>query len=151
MQCKLKLQTIKNIYGSIPVYKIAANCQRLYIWRDLNTFLFTSHVDRFGDPGAQTMYALGTLRLHGLTGYLLWEVTRATFISRLTYACQARWDLLDEQGRSRLESVLKKRVSCERLTGNLLNLRFSGWAGVRWDNEKPRAHLASSVATHQPG
>ena len=60
--------------------------------------------------GAQTTYALGTLRRHGLTRSLLWEMTRATFIARLTYASQAWWGLLDAQGRSRLESVLKKAV-----------------------------------------
>ena len=62
-------------------------------------------------PGShKTMYALGKLRRHGLSGPLLWEVTRATFIARLTYASQAWWGLLDEQGRSRLEGVLKKAM-----------------------------------------
>ena len=34
----------------------------------------------------------------------------ATFIARLTYASQAWWGLLDAQGRSRLEGVLKKAM-----------------------------------------
>ena len=74
------------------------------------TFSFTLQVDRLVARGAQTMYALGTLRRHGLTGPLLWEVTRATFVARLAYASQAWWGLLDAQGRSRLDSVLRKAV-----------------------------------------
>ena len=74
------------------------------------TFSFTLQVDRLVARGAQTMYAIGTLRRHGLTGPLLWEATRATFIARLTYASQAWWGLLDSQGRSRLEGVLKKAM-----------------------------------------
>ena len=71
---------------------------------------FTMQVDRLVVRGAQTMYALGTLKHHGLSGPPLWEVTRATFIARLTYASQAWWGLLDAQGRARLEKVLNKAV-----------------------------------------
>ena len=71
---------------------------------------FTLQVDRLVVRGAQTMYALGTLKRHGLSGASLWEVTRATFIARLTYASQAWWGLLDAQGRDKLESILKKAV-----------------------------------------
>ena len=71
---------------------------------------FTMQVDRLVVRGAQTMYALGTLKHHGLGGPPLWEVTRATFIARLTYASQAWWGLLDAQGRARLEKVLNKAV-----------------------------------------
>ena len=67
-------------------------------------------VDRLVVRGAQTMYALGTLKQHGLSGPPLWEVTRATFIARLTYASQAWWGLLDAQGRDRLGKVLNKAV-----------------------------------------
>ena len=71
---------------------------------------FTMQVDRLVVRGAQTMYALGTLKHHGLSGPPLWEVTRATFIARLTYASQAWWGLLDAQSRDRLEKVLNKAV-----------------------------------------
>ena len=71
---------------------------------------FTMQVDRLVVRGAQTMYALGTLKHHELSGPPLWEVTRATFIARLTYASQAWWGLLDAQGRDRLEKVLNKAV-----------------------------------------
>ena len=37
---------------------------------------FTLQVDRLVVRGAQTMYALGTLKRHGLSGASLWEVTR---------------------------------------------------------------------------
>ena len=55
-------------------------------------------VDRLVVRGAQTMYALGTLKHRGLSGPSLWEVTRATFMVKLTYASQAWWGLIDAQG-----------------------------------------------------
>ena len=78
---------------------------------------FTMQVDQLIVGGAQTMYALGTLKHHGL-----WEVTWATFIARLTYASQAWWGLLNAQGRDRLEKVLNKDVkgdSCQKVTHHL--------------------------------
>ena len=59
--------------------------------------------------GAQTLYAIRTLRNHGLSGQRLWEVTQSTFLSRLTYASQAWYGLvgmLDANGKARLESTL---------------------------------------------
>ena len=44
---------------------------------------------------AQTSYALGTLRAHGLHGQALWDFTKATLVSKLTYASPAWFGLLD--------------------------------------------------------
>ena len=52
---------------------------------------------------AQTLYALRILNHHGLSCPPLWDVTRATLISRLLYA-----SLVDGGTRSRLQSVLNK-------------------------------------------
>ena len=43
---------------------------------------FTMQEDCLVARGAQTMYALGTLKNHGLNNCALWEVTRATLLSR---------------------------------------------------------------------
>jgi len=36
---------------------------------------------------ARCLYSLKTLRVHGLTGRSLWDVTQATLIARIMYAC----------------------------------------------------------------
>ena len=71
---------------------------------------FTMQVDRLVARGAQTMYALGTLKNHGLNKCALWEVTRATLLSRLTYASQAWWGMLDGAGRQRLQGIINRAV-----------------------------------------
>ena len=74
---------------------------------DLNC---TEQVDRLVARGAQTLYAIRTLRDHGLSGQRLWEVTQSTFLSRLTYASQAWYGMLDANGKARLESTLQKAI-----------------------------------------
>src|SRR6218665_1558011 len=56
---------------------------------------------------ASTIYALGTLRSHGLTGKALHEVTRATTMAQVMYASPAWW------GYTRAKEKL------ERLVGRL--------------------------------
>ena len=56
------------------------------------------------------MYALRLLRSQGLNGPNLWEVTRATLVSRLTYASQAWCGMITEGGRKQLEAVLTKAI-----------------------------------------
>ena len=46
----------------------------------------------------RTIYALRTLRAHGLCGEALWSVTRAHIISRLTYASSAWWGFCNAGG-----------------------------------------------------
>ena len=50
---------------------------------------FKSHVDLLVGQTTSSIYALRVLRSHGLAGNSLWEVTRATVISRLVYASPA--------------------------------------------------------------
>ena len=69
---------------------------------------FRDQVDQLVRQSAQTMYALGILRHHGLCGPPLWEVAGATLMSRLTYASSAWWGFIDAEGRKRLNSVVTK-------------------------------------------
>ena len=113
---------------------------------------FTMQVDRLVVRGAQTMYALGTLKHHGLSGPPLWEVTRATFIARLTYASQAWWGLLDAQGRDRLEKVLNKAVREGFLPKRHPSFaQICDSADVWWYPQEPQACPPSSVTTSQWG
>jgi hypothetical protein len=73
-------------------------------------FTFELHVDRLVAKGAQTMYAIRTLRHHGLGGHNLWDVARSTLLSRLTYASQAWWGLLDAGEKSKLQGILNKAI-----------------------------------------
>ena len=68
------------------------------------------HVDKLVCKSAQTMYALRLLRSQGLNGPNLWEVTRATLVSRLTYASQAWWGMITEGGKEQLKAVLTKAI-----------------------------------------
>ena len=56
-----------------------------------DTLSMSAHIKHLGAKSAQTVYALRTLRAHGLCGDALWRVTRAHIISRLTYASSAWW------------------------------------------------------------
>ena len=54
------------------------------------------------------LYALRVLRAHGLSGPNLWDITRATAVVKLTYACSAWWGYVDSGGKARIQSVLNK-------------------------------------------
>ena len=56
----------------------------------------------------QSTYALRVHRAHGLSGPNFWDVTRATAVAKLTYACSAWWGFVDSGGKVRIQSVLNK-------------------------------------------
>jgi len=47
-----------------------------------NTLSFSPHVQNVTAKAATTLYALKTLKVHGLQGKALWEVTRATSLPK---------------------------------------------------------------------
>ena len=51
-------------------------------------------------------YAFRVLRAHGLNGPNLWEVSRATAVAKLTYACSAWWGYVDAGAKSRIQSTI---------------------------------------------
>ena len=75
-----------------------------------DTLSMSAHVKHLGTKSAQTIYALRTLRAHGLCGEALWSVTRAHIISRLTYASSAWWGFCNAGERSQLEAVVTRLV-----------------------------------------
>ena len=67
---------------------------------------FHEHVDGLVGKSAQTiMYALRLLRSQGLHGRYLWDVTGAVLVSRLAYASQAWWGLIDEGEKNLLDKA----------------------------------------------
>ena len=69
---------------------------------------FTPHINHVTTAVVQSTYALRVLRAHGLSGPHLWDVTRATAVAKLTYACSAWWGYVDSGGKARIQSVFNK-------------------------------------------
>ena len=57
---------------------------------------------------AQSLYALRTLRAHGLGEQLLFNVFRATALSKLLYCSPAWWGFLSSSDKDRLEAFLRR-------------------------------------------
>ena len=73
-----------------------------------DTLSFEPHVTNVLARCAQTGYARRILRAHGLNGPALWNVTRATLISKLIYASPAWFGFLDESSKSQCQGIIKK-------------------------------------------
>ena len=71
-------------------------------------FSVARHVERLLVACAQSLFALRTLRNHGLPIGALHTVFQATVVSRLTYASPAWWGLATAADRDRLEAFLRR-------------------------------------------
>ena len=69
---------------------------------------FTPHTNYITTAAVQSTYALRVLRAHGLTDPKLGEVTRATAVAKLTYACSAWWGYADSAAKARIQAVMNK-------------------------------------------
>jgi len=56
----------------------------------------------------RSLYAIKTIRAHGLDGNALWDVNRATLVAQLLYASPAWWGFVKADEKSHLQSVVKK-------------------------------------------
>jgi hypothetical protein len=75
-------------------------------WR----FSVAQHVDAILAGCAQTLFALRTLRQHGMPNNALRAVFQATVVSKLSYAAPAWWGYASAADRGRLESFLRRSV-----------------------------------------
>ncbi|MFZ2538227.1 MAG: reverse transcriptase family protein, partial [Oscillospiraceae bacterium] len=71
---------------------------------------FREHVQHIVNRCSQNVYAIRTLRAHGLREAALWEVTSATLVSRATYASQVWWCMLDAASKQQLQAMLTKII-----------------------------------------
>jgi hypothetical protein len=71
---------------------------------------FSLHVQNVVAVASQSLYALKVLRTHGLQGSALHEVSRSTFLSRVTYALPAWWGFISSQGREQLQAVINRAM-----------------------------------------
>ena len=67
-----------------------------------STLKFTRHVESLLNNVSKTMFALRTLRAHGMVDNILHDVTKATLVAQLTYAASAWWGFLSAADTSRL-------------------------------------------------
>ena len=72
------------------------------------SFSFCPHIDSILSKGHQRLYALKTLKAHGLSPVSLSNVTSTILFPLLTYACSAWWGFLSSSDLQRLNSLLRK-------------------------------------------
>jgi hypothetical protein len=73
-------------------------------------FSVSQHVDDLLTASARTLFALRTLKQHGLPSCALQEVFQATVISRLSYAMPAWWGFTSAADRDRLDAFLRRSI-----------------------------------------
>ena len=73
-------------------------------------FSVTDHVDQLLAACAQTLFALRTLRQHGLPTDALQVIFQATVIAKLTYASPAWWGFASADDRARLVAFVRRSV-----------------------------------------
>ena len=71
-------------------------------------FKFSEHVSQKLMQGHQQLYALKTLKAHGLSNEALHNVCNAVFLPTLTYASQAWWGFINIDSKQRLKSLISK-------------------------------------------
>lgn len=70
----------------------------------------SSHIRALVIKGNQSLYALKTLKAHGLSGPSLSTVCRATLINGILYASPAWWGFCDNNDRCMLQSIIAKAI-----------------------------------------
>ena len=71
-------------------------------------FSFKKHVDDLISSGSQTLYALKTLKAHGLSSTNIFAVTHSTLISKLTYCAPAWHGFSSCEDINRIDSIIKR-------------------------------------------
>ena len=70
----------------------------------------TPHVEDLLAACAKTLFALRTLRQHGLPSHIIHDVFQATVVGKLTYASPAWWGYANAADRARLEGFMRRCV-----------------------------------------
>ena len=87
-----------------------------------NTLSCGPHVSHTTAKAAASLYALKTLRRHGLQGQALCDVARATLVAQLLYASPAWSGFITAEEKSKLQSVLTKASHCGFLPFGFVSL-----------------------------
>ena len=88
-----------------------------------NSLLFFSqHVQNLTAKAATSLYALKTLKAHGLQGRALWDVTQATIVAQITYAGRSWRGFIKAEETARLKAVMLKARRYGYLPTDFLSL-----------------------------
>jgi len=79
----------------------------VYVDSKLN---FSDHINDLLTQGTQRLYILKLLKQHGLNGTKLWEVARAIFINKITYAAPAWLGFCSSGNIDRLCALIDKAI-----------------------------------------
>jgi len=66
------------------------------------------HVNLITPKAAASLYALKTLKSHGLSGPALWDVARATLVAQITYASPSWRGFINADELNKLQTILNK-------------------------------------------
>jgi len=75
-----------------------------------NTLSFSNHVEDILTKCSRTLFALKTLRSHGMPDSALQHVFQATVLAKLSYASPAWWGYTKACDRERIEAFLKRSI-----------------------------------------
>jgi len=97
---------------SEPPSVISGKLNRLKCWESKisQKFSVSQHVDNLLAVCSQSLFALQTLRQHGLPNDALHQVFQAIVINRLSYASPAWWGFTSADDRNRLEAFVRRSV-----------------------------------------
>jgi len=84
-----------------------------------NKLSFTKHITETLSSCAQSLFALRTLRAHGMPGHALQLVFQSTALAKLRYASPAWWGFTNASDRSRLEGFLRRSIKAGYCSANL--------------------------------
>ena len=111
-----------------PCDNITRTCQLTVLGVTFNnTLSFSPYIQNVTAKADTTIYALKTLKVHGLQGKALWEVTRATIVAQITYASPS-WSGF---------------IKCDELTR--LNIRGTSTVETRCYPSHPENHIAKNT------
>jgi len=77
----------------------------------MNLLLPITNHSKVANKAATCLYALKTLKAHGLQGQALRDVTMATLVAQLLYASPAWSGFIKSEEKTKLQSVLKQDSS----------------------------------------
>lgn len=106
-----------------------------------NTLNFSPHICNLTTKAARSLFALKTLRAHGLQGKALFSVTHATLLAQLQYAITSWWGFIGQEHKNKLQSIVSKAIRY-----GFLPLHFQTLADLVSDAEQA---LFFSI-THNP-
>ena len=103
-------------------------------------FSVAQHVNNLLVSCAQSLFALRSLRHHGLPTDALHTIFQATVVSKLSYASPARWGFGSAADRNRLEAFLRRStiVGFRPVTAAVLDAICSA------ADDKPYNHITSN-------